>query len=147
MYTVFSVISTRLHNSFHETYHTLSCLLMFNKATLFTCSILKLNYLTRRRITLLVHNWSEIRANHFYLIWCTCPLMMLSISVSHKSSFGSLWGYCSGAIVAMLFIPLKDLLFPWEHCCLCQSGNTQPPRGHKLHSVGLLSMRHGIRTI
>lgn len=72
----------------------------------------------------------------------------LSASVWHKSSFGMLWGYCSDAIVVMLFIPVKNSLFQWEHCCLCQSGNKQLPRRHKLTSRAcscsgaLLSMKH-----
>ncbi len=76
----------------------------------------------------------------------------LCVSVSHKSSFGMLWGYCSGAIVVVLLIPVTELHFQWEHCCLCQE--RQVAWGHELTlrtrcccSGGLLNVRHEIKVI
>lgn len=74
---------------------------------------------------------------HCQVVWCYCCFNMfkpeteittllnwtshrwvhdshgISSSLSHNTSFGTIWDYCSGAIVDMLFIPLSDLFF---HC-------------------------------
>lgn len=116
---------------------------MFTRVTVLTCWSLKQlsEQLEAGKITFLVfkcNQWSLSQPLISDLVlssgWHWEDAVSL-FSASDQSSLGLLWGYCCGAVIVMLFIPLTDLLLQWEHCCLCQSGITQLPRERKLTTL------------